>query len=131
MKTCALACCAVLTGCDLVNSTFDTSVKQSYINGAFKEPSIVISPGWQISDHGNKAVVFGTSNCPDSNGKATKKEGCVIIDAQSATVAVFVVDPSAQLRRSEVWKIERKGDVPTQLTRFKRPDNSYVVAWGS
>ncbi|HIA2898163.1 TPA: hypothetical protein ACWP2V_004578, partial [Escherichia coli] len=97
-----------------------------YTNGPFKEPTIVMSPGWRMDDHGREALIFGSSHCPDVNGNNTSEGGCVLIEEHSATVAVTVVDATNQSRRQETWTIERKKD----RVIVKRPDNSFVMPWG-
>ncbi|EOU6689241.1 hypothetical protein ACN63D_004923 [Escherichia coli] len=101
---------ADLTGCDLANGAAESGVYQKYTNGPFKEPTIVMSPGWRMDDHGREALIFGSSHCPDVNGNNTSEGGCVLIEEHSATVAVTVVDATNQSRRQETWTIERKKD---------------------
>lgn len=115
----------ILGGCSMAISAVNSELSKPVSNDLMTL-SIVISPGWKMNDHGKKALVFGNSSCPDSNGNITTEEGCVIIDNHTATVAVFVVDATAQSRRSETWTIERNGE----RTIMKRPDSSYVMSWG-
>ncbi|WP_158700372.1 hypothetical protein [Cronobacter dublinensis] len=115
----------ILGECSMAISAVNTA-QANLLSIDLMAPSIVIPPGWQMNDHGKKAVVFGNSSCPDSNGNITTEEGCVIIDNHTATVTVFVVDATAQSQRSETWTIERSGE----RTTVKRPDKSFVMPWG-
>ena len=54
----------LLTGCDQVKDSVDIYIKQIFLEGAFKLPSIAISPGWKINDHGSVAEVYGNKDCP-------------------------------------------------------------------
>ncbi|ELY4008020.1 hypothetical protein SMZ65_004385 [Cronobacter dublinensis] len=114
----------ILCGCSMAVSAVNT-VQTKLMSIDLMAPSIVIPPGWQMNDHGKKAVVFGSSSCPGSNGNITTEEGCVIIDNHTATVTVFVVDATAQSQRSETWTIERSAE----RTTMKRPDKSFVMPW--
>ncbi|AIX52486.1 hypothetical protein VBJ26_19860 [Enterobacter hormaechei] len=116
---------AGLSGCDLANGATESGVYQKYTNGPFREPTIVMSPGWRMDDHGKEALIFGSSQCPDANGNTTSEGGCVLIENHSETVAVIVVDATKQFRRQETWTIEHKKD----RTIVMRPDNSYVMPW--
>lgn len=70
--------CPLLTGCDQLNAG-DT-------------PVVVIEPGWQINDHGLRAVVSGPDKCPNNAGIETSETGCIVIRMNTVTVAVDIAD---------------------------------------
>jgi len=113
----------LLGGCDVAES----SMKRLNESGSNSTP--VISPGYQINDHGKLAFVFGHSACADASGNQTGEQGCIIVDKQSSTVQVEVVPASSKAVRRETWIIERSGTFSNNSLRLKRPDNSYVTAW--
>lgn len=104
---------ALLTGCDQLNA------------GA--TPVVVIEPGWQINDHGLRAVVSGPDKCLNKLGIETSETGCIVIRLKTATVAVNIAGAAGT--RSEMWNVERTGDAERGIMRLKRPDGSYVTSW--
>ena len=108
----------LLTGCDQVKDSVDNYVKQVFLmDDAFKLPSIVISPGWRINDHGSIAEVY--------------RSGCIVIDPEDETVRAFIVKANSGREEvvKEVWIVEHRGEFPHVNFRLKRPDNSYVTPW--
>ena len=121
----------LLTGCDQVKDSVDNYVKQVFLmDDAFKLPSIVISPGWRINDHGSIAVVYGNKDCPTLFGDDIRS-GCIVIDPEDETVRAFIVKANSGREEvvKEVWIVEHRGEFPHVNFRLKRPDNSYVTPW--
>ncbi len=113
----------LLAGCDQAESSMKT------LSDTGSDPTPVISPGYQIDDHGKPAYVSGHSACPDASGKPNSEQGCIIVDKQASTVQVDVTSSSSQAVRRETWTIERSRTPPDNSIRLKRPDNSYVTPW--
>ncbi|EGU3395836.1 hypothetical protein H3J60_004564 [Salmonella enterica] len=113
-----IASVLLLAGCDQAESSMKT------LSESGSTPTPVISPGYQIDDHGKAAFVYGQSACPDASGNPTGEQGCIIVDKQASSVQVDVAASSQAVRR-ETWTIERSDS----SIRLKRPDNSYVVPW--
>ncbi|HHD8103975.1 TPA: hypothetical protein ACOXWE_004584 [Salmonella enterica] len=90
-------------------------------------PTVVIEPGWQINDHGLRAVVSGPDKCLNKLGIETSETGCIVIRLKTATVAVNIAGAAGT--RSEKWNVERTGDAEHGIMRLKRPDGSYVTSW--
>ncbi|MEN4545917.1 hypothetical protein [Pantoea agglomerans] len=103
----------LLTGCDQLNAGYT--------------PAVVIEPGWQINDHGLRAVVSGPDKCLNNAGMETSETGCIVIRLKTATVAVDIAGAAGT--RSETWNVERTGDAEHGIVRLKRPDGSYVTSW--
>lgn len=103
----------LLTGCDQLN--------------AGDNPAVVVEPGWQINDHGLRAVVSGTDKCLNNAGFETSETGCIVIRLKTTTVAVDIAGAAGT--RSETWNVERTGEVDRGIVRLKRPDGSYVTSW--
>ncbi|MGK3116021.1 hypothetical protein [Candidatus Pantoea formicae] len=120
--TAALIASVLLAGCDQAESGMKA------LSESGSAPTPVISPGYQIDDHGKPAFVYGQSACPDASGNPTGEQGCIIVDKQASTLQVDV-EASSQAVRRETWTIERSGTPPDNSIRLKRPDNSYVVPW--
>ena len=120
----------LLTGCDKVKDSVDIYIKQIFLEGAFKLPSIAISPGWKINDHGSVAEVYGNKDCPTSSDDDIRS-GCIVIDQEDDTVQAFIVNPNSERKEvlNEIWIVERHGEFPYNNFRLKRPDNSYVTPW--
>lgn len=120
----------LLTGCDQVKGSVDNYVKHVFFEGAFKLPSLVISPGWKINDHGSVSEVYGNKDCPTSFDDDIRS-GCIVIDQEDDTVRAFIVKPNSGREEvvKEVWMVERQGEFPYNNFRLKRPDNSYVAPW--
>ncbi|WP_154975012.1 hypothetical protein [Klebsiella grimontii] len=120
----------LLTGCDQVKDSVDNHIKHVFLEDAFKLPSLVISPGWKINDHGSVAEVYGNKDCPTSFDDDIRS-GCIVIDPEDDTVRAFIVKPNSGREEvvKEVWIVERQGEFPYINFRLKRPDNSYVTPW--
>lgn len=120
----------LLTGCDQVKDSVDIHIKQIFLEGAFKLPSIAISPGWKINDQGSVAEVYGNKDCPTSFDDDIRS-GCIVIDPGDDTVRAFIVKPNSGRQEvvKEMWIVERQGEYPYINFRLKRPDNSYVTPW--
>ncbi|EIZ1085995.1 hypothetical protein MPI44_004543 [Klebsiella oxytoca] len=126
----SLATVFLLTGCDQAHSVADSYVKLVNLNDAFSPPSLAISPGWKINDHGTFAEVYGLNRCPTSFG-IVSQSGCVIIGQEEKNVTVFLIKHKAGVKEKtkELWTIERKGQYPKLVFKIKRPDGSFVIPW--
>lgn len=115
----------IVTGCDEATDMTKDAMMQVYSDGNIQQPVIVIHPGWQMNDHGKPGALHGDSECPEN---MQPQSGCIIIHPTDNTVSVTVSTPEAT--KSEIWTVEHKGTFPDDIIRLKRPDNSYVAAWG-
>lgn len=117
----------LLTGCDQAHNVADSYVKLVNLSGVFPPPSIAISPGWKINDHGTLAEVYGLNLCPTSFGDVSLS-GCVIIGHEEKSVTVFIIKLKSGVtdKSKELWTVERKGNLIFEL---KRPDGSFVIPW--
>lgn len=120
----------LLTGCDQVKDSVDNHIKHVFLEDAFKLPSLVISPGWKINDHGSVAEVYGINDCPTSFFDVIRW-GCIVIDPEDDTVRAFIVKKNSGRQEvvNEMWIVERQGEYPYINFRLKRPGNSYVTPW--
>ncbi|WP_162302950.1 hypothetical protein [Buttiauxella sp. 3AFRM03] len=97
---------------------------QVYKYGNIQQPVIVISPGWQMNDHGKPGTLHGDSECPED---MHFQPGCTIIHPKDKTVSVSISTPEAT--KKEIWTVEQKGKYPGEIIYLKRPDNTYVTSW--
>ena len=121
--------CLVLAGCDQAKDAIDDVLVNLNRNGAFGQPSIVISPGWQIDDHGKLAKIYGSEKCPKSFLSSVRRSNCVIIGPDDEVVPVLIGygEVPHKAAKSELWTVERRGEFPHNSVQLKRPDNSYVM----
>lgn len=121
----------LLTGCEQENEGVENAIRQVYTKGATQLPSIVISPGWSMDDHGRPAMVYGNHLCPKDIFSIVSEDGCVVIDPADNMVTVRVLTKSTGIQsfQREDWSIERSGKFPNEIFRLKRPDNTYVSEW--
>lgn len=128
----SLATVLLLTGCEQAENLANSYVKLVLVNlnYDFSPPSIAISPGWKINDHGTLAEVYGLNRCPTSFGDDSIS-GCVIIGPEEKIATVFIIQlkPGVKDKTREVWTVERKGEFPNFILNLKRPDGSYVIPW--
>lgn len=131
-----------LAGCDEATEATGNIIAQYHRDGLIEQPSIAISPGLQIDDHGALAEVYGDRKCPSTFSTETTEDGCVIIGPEDDQVIVTVISGLApentgrneawpvrtiKSAEKEIWTVERQGEFPRQVIRLKRPDNSYVT----
>ncbi|WP_387489314.1 hypothetical protein [Photorhabdus sp. RM96S] len=124
MKKILLAVMAglMLDGCDQTKDVMDDTIVQIYRNCVFEQPSIAISPGWQIDDHGQLSEVYGYSECPKSFLSSVSTSGCVIIDPKDKTVPVFISYGEAPHKtvKNELWTGASRR-IPTRFNSTKAP----------
>jgi hypothetical protein len=105
------------------------------------EPTIVLSPGYQINVAGEAVPIQGFDACPKGDDAMVKvfgpapddgKSTCIVIGKDQWKVSVLVGLPAGGVR--EDWEIVRETGTltnghPFARTSLRRPDGSLVVPW--
>ena len=123
------ASCLMIAGCDRAKETFADGMKTLHNHGYFKQPQLVITPGWLMDNPGRAAALSGDSHCPGKRGLMVMETGCIVIGNATNEVMANVTDLSGHATKAERWTVERSGVYPDIKILLRRPDNSYVSAW--